>query len=667
MTQGAQNGGRRRKEPAIGPKDASVLGEALQELLRTAFSHDNFDPFLSKALNIISGCRLTGAGTRLGLVIKGEAGSPPKALFLRFSKADRARLLAGRRPAAPGRVFSADITLGNSRAGKLTALTGRAHTGVFALTALLGMAAQFISGRLKNERRDAELAFERDLSSSVKHIEELYLSFPGVSIGQISRAVLDEARRITGSPFGFTGYIDSASGHLNISSFTTETWDQCRMTHKPAVFTDFRGLWGWVLKKKKPLLTNRAAADRRGAGLPQGHIRIDKFLGVPALSGRKLLGMLALANPAADFGQRDLAAAQKLALVYAMILQRKAAEDRQREEDTRFKTIVSSSKDIIYSVDLSGKITFISPRAADYGYAPEDLIGRHVTEFSHPDDREFLTKAFALAVRTGRTLPILPYRIRRRDGSYFYAEQKSGIVFKNGRPDYITGVIRDVTEQKAIEIQLKESDTLMRTVFDTAKDAIFLKDMNGMYVQVNKAFASLFGLEPEGMLGKSDSDFFDAEIAAAVFREDSEVVRTGRTLSFTRQRTLPSGESYFNTIKTPMRNIRGEVTGVLGVSRDISEIKKMETELATARAAEAVSSVARPMAHDFNNALAAINGYATLIDEDLRSDSPIKKEISRIIEAVQRAAELTSKFQDFARNPDIKNPGPAGDRKAGGK
>ena len=59
------------------------------------------------------------------------------------------------------------------------------------------------------------------------------------------------------------------------------------------------------------------------------------------------------------------------------------------------------------------------------------------------------------------------------------------------------------------------------------------------------------------------------------------------------------------------------------------------------------------MAHDFNNALAAINGYATLIADGLGKNSPIKTEISRIIEAVKRAAELTSKFQDFARNPKI--------------
>ena len=59
------------------------------------------------------------------------------------------------------------------------------------------------------------------------------------------------------------------------------------------------------------------------------------------------------------------------------------------------------------------------------------------------------------------------------------------------------------------------------------------------------------------------------------------------------------------------------------------------------------------MAHDFNNALAAINGYATMIDDELTAANPLKREISQIIKAVTRAAELTSKLQDFARNPKL--------------
>jgi len=642
--------------------DAVFLGKALQALLATAFSPDNFGPFLGKALRIMSESPVIGPDASLAITLKtGRV----REVFRGFRSADRARLLAGRKPAGAkaGLLFTEHLCLGNAKAGKLIVLLKRPARNRLATQALLGLAAQFISARLQGEERDAELARERDFSSSVKHIEELYLSFPGISLEEISRAVLDEARRLTGSVFGFAGNIDQASGRLNLASLTTEAWDGGGAAVKPPVFDQFSGLWGWVLQKKKPLLTNDAPADRRSAGLPPGHVRIEKFLGVPALSGKKLLGILALANPSGDYGPEDLEAAQKLARVYAMILQRKLAEDQQKEEDNRFRAIVSSTRDVIYTITMSGRISYVSPRAADYGYDPEELVGRTVTELAHPEDKEFLLKAFANTATTGKTLPIVPYRIRKKDGSYAYVEQKSGVVFKDGRPAYITGVMRDVSEQRKTEKLLKESEALMRMVFDTARDAIFLKDMNGIYVKVNKAFADLFLLQPEDILGRTDSEFFPKELVSAAFKEDSEVARTGKTLSFTRHRALPSGEHYFNTIKTPMRNFRGEVIGVLGISRDVSALKKMETELAVARAAEAVSNVARPMAHDFNNALAAINGYATLIEDDLKPDSPIKTEISRIIEAVKRAAELTSKFQDFARNPKIENPGEAGDKK----
>jgi len=647
------------KKTAADSQDTAALGKALPAMLNTALSPDNLEPFLNKIAGLLTGPDGVCPGGKAEISIKAARGRPALCVSRPSSRAGKAR--------GSGLRFSSAIRTGNDRAGVLTVTLKKAPANPAAAAAMVELAAKVIGARLTNETRDMELRRQKDLASSVKHIEELYLSFPDISIEEISRAVLDEARRLTGSRFGFAGYIDPATGHMLVPSFTTETWDHCRMKERPAVFTQFSGLWGWVLKSKKTLLTNRAREDRRSRGIPHGHIRIDKFLGAPAMSGRKMLGILALANPQRDFGPEDQAAAQKLARVYAMILQRKAAEDRRKEEDTRFKTIVSSTRDVIYTVDLSARLTYISPRAADYGYVPEELIGRKVTDFAHPEDKEFLRKAFANALSTGHTLPILPYRLRRKDGTYAYVAQKSGILLKNGRPECITGIIRDVTDQRRTEFLLKESEALMRMVFETAKDAIFIKDMNGMYMKVNKACADFMRTTADDMIGRSDSDYFPPEVAAAVFRTDSEVVRTGKTLSLNNLHPFPGGPRYVNIIKTPLKNSSGETMGLLGIARDITELKNMETELALSRAAEAVSKVARPMAHDFNNALAAINGYATLIDDDLKPDSPIKTEISRIIEAVKRAAELTSKFQDFARNPKIENPGEAGGGKGGGK
>jgi PAS domain S-box-containing protein len=637
-------------------QDTAFFGKVLQALLLTAFSPDNFDPFLKKTLDILSGPAGLGKKAGLAIIIKGEDGASNKGTFLGFSAAQRARLLGAKKPAAGGRFFCADITAGNARAGKLCAYFAALPRDAQAVQSILDMSAKVISARLQDEQRDAELRREKDLDASVSHIEEIYLSLPGISTEEISRAVLDEARRLTCSELGFAGHVDPETGCLTISTFTGEVWDKCGMKEKPTVFRDFKGLWGWVLKRKKPLLTNKAAGDKRSVGLPPGHLKIDRFLGVPAMSGRKLVGMLALANPRADYSAHDLRAAQKLARAYAIILKHQLAEAKQREEDARFRAIVASSKDVIYTADLEGRLSYVSPRVEEYGYTQEELIGTTVNELAHPDDKEFVTKAYANAARTGRTLPILPYRFKTKNGGYIYAEQKSSIVFKDGRPLYITGVMRDVEEQKRTERLLKESETLMRMVFETATDSIFIKDMNGMYMKVNGTCAQWMGKAPADMIGHTDSDYFDAETAAKIFRTDSEVVRTGRTMSLNNNYVFPTGRRHINIVKTPLKGIAGNVIGILGIARDISDIKRMEAELALTRAAEEVSKVARPMAHDFNNALAAINGYATLIDDDLPASSPIKNEISRIIQAVQRAAELTSKFQDFARNPKLGGP-----------
>lgn len=604
-------------------QDPANFAKTLQALLLAALAPSNLEPFLKKILEILSDPGGLGRKSAIAITVKCPKGNS-LAVFRRTAAAEKHGIVSGRRNAygvGRGLCFSAEIKPSGCGPGRILARLDRKARDQEGMKRLVETAAGILAARICEEKRDAELAFERDLSSSVKHVEELYLSYPGISIEEISRAVLDEARRMTGSTFGFAGHLDAA-GSLSIPTLTREAGG--REGRQPVVFNKFTGLWGWVLKRKKPLLTNKARSDLRAGGLPAGHIRIERFLGVPALSGRKLLGILALANPSGDYGPADLDAAQKLARVYAMILQRKLAEDRRRAEDEKFRAIIASSKDIIYTEDLRGRITYISSRAEDYGYAPDDLIGRSGLELSHPEDRDFLVKAFGNAMKTGRTLPILPYRLRKKDGTYFYAEQKSGVVFENGRPAYLTGVIRDVTEQRKIEDALKESEALMRRVFDTASDVIFIKDMNGMFLKVNKACADLLGTTPEAMIGRTDADFFPPETAAEIFRTDSEVVRTGKTLSLNTHHPFPGGSRHVNIIKAPLKGIKGETIGLLGIARDITELKRMETQLALARASEAVSEVARPIAHDFNNALAAINGYATLIDDDLPASSPIK-------------------------------------------
>lgn len=504
------------------------------------------------------------------------------------------------------------------------------------------------SGPLSREKPEAKLKPGRDIAASVSLLEEHFLATPGMSLAEISRAVLKEARRLTGSRLGFAGYIDPATKRLIATTRTGKDRKTLRVKGGPFLSAEFNRLWGRVLKTKKPLLTNSAPAGRPAAA---GHVKVGSFLGAPAVSGRKLLGILAVANPRGAYSAPGLETIKRLARVYALLLPRKLAEDRQRRERGDLLAIISSSQDIIYSADLDGKIVYASPRVAAYGYRPKDLLGRSIFELVHPDDRKFTVQALANARKTGRTLPMISFRLRKKDGEYFSMEQKSGIVMSRGKPALVTGVVRDVSEETGAEDALKESEATLLSIFESTKDAIFIKDLLGRYVKVNKACAAAFNMKAEAVPGKTDADIFPPEAAREAEKDDQEVVRTGRTLTRTSELALPSGKHYFSTVKTTLRNAAGGITGVLGVARDITNLREKESALAVTGAADALGKVARPVAHDLNNALAVINGYATLIDEDLAAANPAKAGIGHIISAAKWAAELTTQLQAIAREP----------------
>jgi PAS domain S-box-containing protein len=149
-----------------------------------------------------------------------------------------------------------------------------------------------------------------------------------VSIEDIAYRVLRHARRLTGSAFGYVGYINRKTGYLVCPTMTRDIWDTCQVPGKDIVFEQFGGLWGWVLDNRKSILTNTPSEDSRSSGTPEGHLPIRRFLSVPALIGDELVGQIALANAESDYTERDLALVERLASLYALAFQRRRAEEK---------------------------------------------------------------------------------------------------------------------------------------------------------------------------------------------------------------------------------------------------------------------------------------------------------------------------------------------------
>ncbi len=469
--------------------------EALRDLLLATAGPDNLDAFLRKILKSLSGHKALGGG--LGLVLAQSKGAPPLILGSNLTE-DELRLLAGGGGARSKHFkefLAAPIKSGAAK-GCLLARPGPEDR--HCAGQLLALAAKTVSGRLEREDRDRLLSDERDLADAIAHMEELYLNFPDLSVKEISRIVLDEACRLTRSAFGFAGYISRETGALHVPAFNYAGRAHPGAEGSIVIFRKFTGLWGWVLKNKKPLLTNSAASDPRAADLVAGHAATERFAAAPAISGKELLGIISLANPPHDYPPSVLAALVKLARTYALMISAKTAEQQRAAESDKYEAIVDASQDLTYNLNTDGILTFVSRQAENYGYKPREVIGRHFSDFIHPLDRARAKKSFLNALKSDSPPPPLSYRLLKKDGSFANVEQKSSLLRRPGAAPLLMGAMRDRTG----DLRSEESDRKYKTLFDAANTAIIIADAaTGEVLDANKYAETLTGRARKELIG----------------------------------------------------------------------------------------------------------------------------------------------------------------------
>ncbi len=292
------------------------------------------------------------------------------------------------------------------------------------------------------------------------------------SMEHISGVVLQRARALTGSRFGFVGYIDAETSALVASTSITDVWDSDQVSGKRTVFQHRDGLWGWVIDHGEAVLANDIPGDPRSASTPAGHMPVERFLGVPALADGKVLGMIALANAETPYTDRHLAATRRLADLYAMALQRLDMENALRASESLSLSVIENSGDGIVVTDEQGLVvTWNRAQAMLTGTPPEQAMGRHILELQaevawprapakeHAERYEEQIREF---VRTGRA-QWLDHAIDREiitaDGTH---KVMQSIVFAiPGRRGFLSGSIsRDVTLERRRESEFRRLQRL---------------------------------------------------------------------------------------------------------------------------------------------------------------------------------------------------------------
>jgi PAS domain S-box-containing protein len=333
---------------------------------------------------------------------------------------------------------------------------------------------------------------------------------------------------------------------------------------------------------------------------------------------------------------------------------RRRAEEALRASEALTRSVVYTAADGIVTADQSGTIQSFNPAAERmFGYAAEEVIGQNLAMLMPQPDSDrhnsyiqaYLQTGIKKIIGIGREAQAL-----RKDGTRFPIELAVSEMLLPGRRMF-TGILHDITNRKAAEATLKDTNARLEAIIETSPLAITTLDLSGRVLAWNPA--------AERMFGWSGAEVLDQVLPVVPEAERTELldrIRGGEPLlSVERQRLRKDGSTIEVTLWTaPLYDPAGEVSGVTGIYADVTQSKLLEEQFRQAQKMEAVGRLAGGIAHDFNNILTVITGYGEMVAERIASDPPMLEEVQEILKAADHATVLTRQLLIFSRRHVVK-------------
>ena len=216
----------------------------------------------------------------------------------------------------------------------------------------------------------------------------------------------------------------------------------------------------------------------------------------------------------------------------------------------------------------------------------------------------------------------------------------------------------DITERKRAEEALRESEEKYRSILENIQDGYIEVDLAGNFTFVNGVVCRRLGYSREELIGMNNRQYTDETTAKKAYQLYNRVYRTGEPVrNFEEEVIRKDGTRWIYELSVSLiRNPEGKPIGFRGISRDITERKRAEKEMAAlqeqlreSQKMEAIGRLAGGIAHDFNNLLTVIKGYSQLALMELKEGDSLRGNIEEIQKGSQRAADLTRQLLAFSR------------------
>jgi PAS domain S-box-containing protein len=347
------------------------------------------------------------------------------------------------------------------------------------------------------------------------------------------------------------------------------------------------------------------------------------------------------------------------------ITERVAAEEALRQSERRFRMLVEGVVDYaICMLEPDGVVSNWNTGAERLkGYTAEEIIGEHFSRFYTEEDRAagLPGRVLEIAAREGR-YEAEGWRVRK-DGSRFWASVVvDAIRGPSGLLDGFAKVTRDVTERRAAQEALRQSERQLRLLIAAVTDyAIFMLDPRGVVVSWNAGAQRIKGYAAEEIVGQHFSRFYtEADRAAGVPARALRTAAEQERFEAEGWRVRKDGTTFFaNVVLTAIRE-EGGLVGFAKITRDITQrreaaiaLQEAQAQRAHALKMEALGQLTGGVAHDFNNLLMVVSGHVQTIKKRLGNDAKAARAARAIELAAERGATLTRQLLTFSRRQPL--------------
>ena len=323
------------------------------------------------------------------------------------------------------------------------------------------------------------------------------------------------------------------------------------------------------------------------------------------------------------------------------------------ENRARLRAIVENAPASITLKDREGRYVFVNTAFERIFRIPRDqALGKTAFELFGPRSGAVISAHNDEVMRTGRAAQYIEPN-DEMDPTSLVVSIKFPVFDADGEVELIGSIASDISAQQQVEAALRDAQARFQAIMDHAPFDVTLKDLEGRYLFVNRAFERDHNVDAADVIGKTLGHLYPAEYSEVFEAIDREVLARGESIQ--REVVAPrrGGSITAMMVKFPVRNDAGVIAAVGTVVADVTEQKKMEAHLREIQKMDAVGQLTGGLAHDFNNLLTVIIGNTELLAERLSNDAPARQLVETTRIAAIRGTALTHRLLAFARRQKL--------------